>query len=95
MPEEGVNCEEHGRKITELDTTVSNAKWMIAIVAGILGTVLSFTGWVANDNLSGIRGDLKEVKGMFQTIQRDTDRLTFEVAALKAWRMELETKGGE
>lgn len=89
MPEE-TNCEEHGNAITELKTTISNGRWIMGVVGSLGSLVVMFTGWVANDHLSGIRGDLKEAKGMLQSIQRDTDRLGLKVQYLEAWKSELD-----
>lgn len=93
MPiEDGENCEEHSKKITELDTTIKNGKWAITATASIFGLIMMFIGWVANDNLAGIRGDLKEAKGMLTTIQRDTDRLSLEIGYIKQWKTEVEER---
>lgn len=92
MPEEGTNCEDHGQKLATLETTISNGKWAVTAVSGIFGIIMMFIGWVANDNLAGIRGDLKEAKGMLSTVQRDTDRLGIDVGYLKTWKQEVENR---
>lgn len=89
MPEE-TNCEEHDRKIIALDTTVTNGKWIMAASASVLGFALMFVGWVANDNLSGMRGDFKEIKGMLMSIQRDTDANKIEIGYIKTWKLDVD-----
>ena len=89
MPEE-TNCEEHDRAITRLEATMNNGKWVLGAAGGILSFILMLMGWMANDNLSAIRNDLKESKGMLQGIQIDTTKLSVEVGYLKAWKQQHE-----
>lgn len=92
MPEEKseLYCAEHNQAIARMDTTLINAKWGLSIAGSVFGFILMIMGWVANDNLSGIRGDLKEAKGMLQNIQRETDGLKIRITYIEKWQTEME-----
>jgi len=78
--------------VTELKTTVSNARWALAAAAGIFCLIFSFFGWVANDNLAGIRSDLKEAKGMLQSNQLVIERIRADVDYLKSWKTDVDLR---
>lgn len=83
-------CDAHSEDITSLKTTLANGRWVTGVIVSIATLVFAFVGWVANDNLAGIRGDLKEAKGMLMTIQRDSDKVKIEVDYLNRWKVEVD-----
>ena len=87
---EDTNCEEHDRKITELDTTVKNGKFAIGIALTVGCFVFTFVmtviGWVINDNLSGIRLELREFKTIAYTTKDTVALVKADVDSLKVWR---------
>lgn len=91
MPEE-TNCEEHDRAIAKMEATMSNAKWVLSAAGAILGFILTAMGALANISLSGIRDDVKDSKGMLQTIQLKQSELGADVNYLKAWKQQHETE---
>lgn len=86
----GENFEEHDKAITQLQTTITNGRWVLGVFGSISLVVLSFFLWVANDNLSSIRSKLDKIEALYINNQRDLDKIKIELDYLKRWQVEVE-----
>ncbi len=94
---EDIECIEHGEAIDDLydkyntaataiahaEGSAATAKWLLGGFLVIFTMIVSFIGWVANDNLANIRMELKETKALVQSYQVKLATFEGELETLK------------